>query len=91
MLRSAARLMIRTVGLLSLLTAFVAGGWFAIDRMIVQADGPHQDSVLIQISPGDGHATIRWALKRGGVIRDLYHYDAARIMAGTSFVPDSQT
>jgi len=87
MLRSAARLMIRTVGLLSLLTAFVAGGWFAIDRMIVQADGPHQDSVLIQISPGDGHATIRWALKRGGVIRDLYHYDAARIMAGTSFVP----
>ncbi len=87
MLRSAARLMIRTVGLLSLLTAFVAGGWFAIDRMIVQADGPHQDSVLIRISPGDGHATIRWALKRGGVIRDLYHYDAARIMAGTSFVP----
>ena len=87
MLRSAARLMIRTVGLLSLLTAFVAGGWFAIDRMIVQADGPHQDSVLIQISPGDGHATIRWALKRAGVIRDLYHYDAARIMAGTSFVP----
>jgi UPF0755 protein len=87
MLRSAARLMIRTVGLLSLLTAFVAGGWFAIDRMIVQADGPHQDSVLIRISPGDGHASIRWALKRGGVIRDLYHYDAARIMAGTSFVP----
>ena len=87
MLRSAARLMIRTVGLLSLLTAFVAGGWFAIDRMIVQADGPHQDSVLMRISPGDGHATIRWALKRGGVIRDLYHYDAARIMAGTSFVP----
>jgi len=87
MLRSAARLMIRTVGLLSLLTAFVAGGWFAVDRMIVQADGPHQNSVLIQISPGDGHATIRWTLKRGGVIRDLYHYDAARIMAGTSFVP----
>ena len=87
MLRSAARLMIRTVGLLSLLTALVAGGWFAVDRMIVQADGPHQNSVLIQISPGDGHATIRWALKRGGVIRDLYHYDAARILAGTSFVP----
>ncbi|MEX0502217.1 endolytic transglycosylase MltG [Alphaproteobacteria bacterium LSUCC0719] len=87
MLRSAARLMIRTVGLLGLLTALVAGGWFVVDRMIVQADGPHQDSVLIQISPGDGHATIRWALKRGGVIRDLYHYDAARIMAGTSFVP----
>jgi UPF0755 protein len=87
MLRSAGRLIIRTVGLLGLMTALVAGSWFAVDRMIVQADGPHQNTALIQISPGDGHATIRWALKRGGVIRELYHYDASRIMAGTSFVP----
>tara|TARA_X000000950_G_scaffold278046_1_gene368385 strand:+ start:1586 stop:2584 length:999 start_codon:yes stop_codon:yes gene_type:complete len=87
MLRSAGRFIIRTVGLLGLLAALVAGSWYAVDRMIVQADGPHQDTVLIQISPGDGHATIRWELKRGGVIRELYHYDAARIMAGTSFVP----
>ena len=87
MLRSAGRFIIRTVGLLGLLAAIVAGGWYAVDRMIVQATGPHDDTVLIQISPGDGHATIRWALKRGGVIRELYHYDAARIMAGTSFIP----
>ncbi|MEK9855057.1 MAG: endolytic transglycosylase MltG [Rhodobiaceae bacterium] len=87
MLRSAARFMIRTVGLLGLLAAIVTGSWFAADRMIVQAEGPHTDNVLIRISPGDGHATIRWALKRAGVIRELYHYDAARIMAGASFVP----
>ena len=87
MLRSAGRFLIRTVGLLGLLAGIVAGGWYAVDRMIVQATGPHDDTVLIQISPGDGHATIRWALKRGGVIRELYHYDAARIMAGTSFIP----
>ena len=87
MLRSAGRFLIRTVGLLGLLATIVAGGWYAVDRMIVQATGPHDDTVLIQISPGDGHATIRWALKRGGVIRELYHYDAARIMAGTSFIP----
>ena len=87
MLRSAGRLLIRTVGLLGLLAGIVAGGWYAVDRMIVQATGPHDDTVLIQISPGDGHATIRWALKRGGVISELYHYDAARIMAGTSFIP----
>ena len=87
MLRSAGRFLIRTVGLLGLLAGIVAGGWYAVDRMIVQATGPHDDTVLIQISPGDGHATIRWALKRGGVISELYHYDAARIMAGTSFIP----
>ena len=87
MLRSAARWLIRTVGLLGFLAGGMAGSWFAVDRLIVQAEGPHDDTVLIRIAPGDGHATIRWALKRGGVIRDLYHYDAARIMAGTSFVP----
>ena len=87
MLRSAARWLIRTVGLLGFLAGSMAGSWFAVDRLIVQAEGPHDDTVLIRIAPGDGHATIRWALKRGGVIRDLYHYDAARIMAGTSFVP----
>ena len=52
-----------------------------------QRPGPHQETVLIRVSPGDGHATIRWTLKRGGVIRELFHYDAARILAGTSFVP----
>ena len=87
MLRSAARWLIRTVGLLGFLAGGMAGSWYAVDRLIVQAEGPHDDTVLIRIAPGDGHATIRWALKRGGVIRDLYHYDAARIMAGTSFVP----
>jgi UPF0755 protein len=87
MLRSAGRFLIRTVGLLGLAAALAAGIWFAVDRVIVQADGPHQKAVLIQISPGDGHATIRWTLKRGGVIREPYHYDAARIMAGASFVP----
>ena len=87
MFRSAARLLIRTVALFGLLGAIMVGSWVAVDRMIVQANGPHTDAVLIRISPGDGHATIRWTLKRAGVIRDLYHYDAARIMAGTAFVP----
>ena len=49
MLRSAGRFIIRTVGLLGLVAAFVAGSWYAVDRMIVQADGPQQDTVLIQI------------------------------------------
>lgn len=87
MFRSAARFIIRTVGLFSLLAAMMVGAWYAVDRFIVRADGPHTDTVLIRVSPGDGHATIRWVLKRGGVIRNPYHYDAARILAGTAFVP----
>ena len=87
MLRTAARYIIRSVVLLGLLAGVVGGAWIAVDRMIVNAPGPHSETVLISVSPGDGHATIRWTLRRGGVIRELYHYDAARIMAGRSFVP----
>ena len=87
MLRTAARYMIGSAVLLGLLAGAITGAWMAVDRMIIAAPGPHAETVLISISPGDGHATIRWTLKRGGVIRDLYHYDAARIMVGRSFVP----
>ena len=52
-----------------------------------QVRGPHAETALVILSPGDGHSTIRWTLKRAGVIRELYHYDAARILAGKSFVP----
>jgi UPF0755 protein len=86
-MRPAARFLLRTVALFGLFVSAIAGVWFALDRLIVSADGPHQETVLIRVAPGDGHATIRWTLKRGGVIRELFHYDAARILAGTSFVP----
>ena len=87
MLHAAARYMIRSVVLLALLAGIIGGGWLAVDRLIIKADGPHDIAVLVRIAPGDGHATIRWELKRAGVIRDLYHYDAARILAGSRFVP----
>jgi len=87
MLHAAARYMIRSAVLLGLLAAVIGGAWLAVDRLIIKADGPHDGPVLVRIAPGDGHATIRWELKRAGVIRDLYHYDAARILAGSSFVP----
>ena len=86
-MRPAARFLIRTAVLFGLFVSIIAGAWFAVERMIVGADGPHRETVLIRVASGDGHATIRWALKRGGVIRELFHYDAARILAGTSFVP----
>jgi len=87
MLRAAARYMIRSVVLLALFLAAIGGAWLAVDTLIIKADGPHQDTVLLRIAPGDGHATIRWELQRAGVIRELYHYDAARILAGSGFVP----
>ena len=87
MLRAAVRYIIRSVVLLGLLVGTGAGAWLAVDKLIINAPGPHSETVLISIEAGDGHATIRWTLKRGGVIKDLYHYDAARIMAGRSFVP----
>ena len=87
MLRAAARYMIRSAVLLGLLAGLVAGGWLAVDRLIIKSAGPHAETTLVILSPGDGHSTIRWTLKRVGVIRELYHYDAARILAGKSFVP----
>ena len=87
MRRAAARYMIRSAVLLGLLAGLVAGGWLVVDRLIIKSAGPHAENTLVILSPGDGHSTIRWTLKRAGVIRELYHYDAARILAGKSFVP----
>ena len=87
MLRAAARYVIRSVVLLGLLAGLVTGGWLVVDRLIVKSAGPHSDTALVILAPGDGHSTIRWTLKRAGVIRELYQYDAARILAGKSFVP----
>ena len=87
MFRAAARYMIRSAVLLGLLAGLVAGGWLAVDRLIMKSAGPHSETTLVILSPGEGHSTIRWTLKRAGVIRELYHYDAARILAGKSFVP----
>ena len=87
MFRTAVRYMIRSVVLLGLLAGFVAGSWLAVDRLIITSAGPHTETTLVVLSPGDGHSTIRWTLKRAGVIHELYHYDAARILAGKSFVP----
>ena len=87
MLRGAAGYVIRLAVLFGLLACLLAGGWLAVDRLIMKSVGPHVENTLVMLSPGDGHSTIRWTLKRVGVIRELYHYDAARILAGKSFVP----
>ena len=56
------------------------------DRMLHVA-GPNQQDVLVIIEPGDGHQVLRSALDRAGVIHQIYHYDAARLLAGNRFLP----
>ena len=87
MFKAAVRYIIRSVVLVGLLTAMVGGGWLAFDRLFLKAAGPHAKAALVVVNAGDGHATIRWTLKRAGVISELYHYDAARILKGRDFVP----
>ena len=87
MLGIAVRYIARSVLVITVFAGGIAGGYFAIDRFIIEAEGPHDAEQMVLISAGDGHATIRWKLKRAGVIHQLYHYDAARILAGSEFVP----
>ena len=87
MLRTAVRYIIRSVLVIMLFAGAIVGRFLMIDRNIIKAAGPHDVEKIVLIQPGDGHATIRWTLQRAGVIRELYHYDAARILAGSEFVP----
>ena len=54
---------------------------------MMNAAGPHQDDVMVVIAPGSGHNTLRHVLYRAGVLHQIYHYDAARFLAGESFSP----
>ncbi len=63
-----------------------AGAWWWHAK-ILHAGGPHANDTIVLIASGDGHATIRWTLKRAGVIDELYVYDAARLLAGNRFHP----
>jgi len=87
MLRHAVRHLIRALALIVILVGVSAGVFWAWERQIFNAPGPHQDQVFVIINPGDGHASIRWTLKRAGVIDELYAYDAARIWLGRNFLP----
>ena len=87
MLRTAVRYIIRSVLVIVLFAGAIVGGFLSIDRYIIKAAGPHDAEKIVLIQSGDGHATIRWTLQRAGVIRELYHYDVARILAGSEFVP----
>ena len=87
MLRFAARLMTRPAFLCgSLVSSMVAASWLWVSTMLERA-GPHTDDSVVIITAGTGHAAVRWDLQRAGVLHQLYHYDAARMLARENFVP----
>ena len=83
----AVRYLVRAVGSVGLLAGTLAVAAYLFHSLVLNAPGPHESDTLILVESGDGHATIRWSLKRANVISDVYLYDAARLWQGTSFMP----
>ena len=84
---SAVRLIIRPAFLSGLLAlSMVAAAWLWVAQTL-DRPGPHSDDAVVKIVAGSGHATVRWELQRAGVLHEIYHYDAARMLAGKKFMP----
>ena len=69
-----------------LASSIVATIWLWVSTMM-ERPGPHKDDSIVIITTGSDHAAVRWDLQRSGVLHQLYHYDAARMLAGDGFVP----
>ncbi len=83
----AVRYVIRSVVGAVVIAGLATIGFWSWHTKVLQAPGPHSSNVFIVVEPGDGHATIRWHLKRAGVITELFHYDIAKFLAGDSYLP----
>ena len=70
-----------------LLCIIISTSTYVWHNTVMTVAGPHQDDVLVVITPGSGHNTLRHVLNRAGVLHQIYHYDVARILAGKSFSP----
>jgi UPF0755 protein len=81
------RVLGRAVAAVALLAILATIFLWSVQRHVMQASGPHDTDSFLVIEPGDGHATIRWEMKRAGLITHLYYYDMARLFVGDSYVP----
>jgi len=87
MFASAVRFFSRSAIIILLLGLSASAGiYYWHDRML-HAPGPHQEDALIIVEPGSGHKVLRSVLDRSGVLAQIYHYDAARLLAGDRFMP----
>jgi len=84
---TAARFLVRPAFVCAVLALVgIAAAWSWVSHTF-HRPGPHQDDAIIVITAGSGHARVRWDLQRAGVLHQIYHYDAARMLAGDQFVP----
>ena len=77
----------RSAVILTLLLSTILASSVYWYKHVTHEAGPHKDDAMLWIEPGDGHAVIRHKLHRLGVTHQIYHYDAARLMAGDQFLP----
>ena len=89
MFARAARFVFRSAVFALLLGVVLFAGAYAWHDRIMRAPGPNQDDVLIVIEPGSSQKILRGILNKAGILHQLYHYDAARLLAGSSFSPKS--
>ena len=83
----AVRILSRSAIMIVLLGCIISAGVYVWRGQMLHAAGPHQQDVLVIVEPGDGHQVLRSTLNRAGVIHQIYHYDAARLLAGNRFLP----
>ena len=89
MLAKVVRFLARSAVFALMLGIVLSAGVYVWHDKMMNTAGPHQDDVLVVIEPGSGHKTLRHVLYRAGVLHQIYHYDAARLLAGSSFLPKS--
>ena len=61
-----------------LLGIIISTGTYVWHNNVMNVAGPHQDDVLVVITPGSGHNTLRHVLNRAGVLHQIYHYEKIR-------------
>ena len=69
----AVRYLIRSVVGFVVVAGLATIGLWSWHVKVLQAPGPHSNDVFVVVESGDGHATIRWQLKRVGVITE-HHF-----------------
>ena len=87
MFASAVRFFSRSAIIILLLGLSASAGIYCWHDRMLHAPGPHQEDALIIVEPGSGHKVLRSVLDRSGVLAQIYHYDAARLLAGDRFMP----
>lgn len=87
MFARAARFVSRSAVFVLLLATILSAGVYAWHDGVMNAPGPHNEDVFVVIDPGSSHEILRGVLNRAGILHQIYHYDAARLLAGIGFLP----